>query len=1152
MGRRNVLTNKHIMHTLEVRLTTCAQQAEFTVFGSKVGLGDDPTDANLPNRLVVFRSHQVEMRRSQHVHRNLSPSPPRNPPGGESLFTRQTKLKRDKIDEWAEYFMTRYQTDLGEIWLVDPGTGEGVALVDAFDDLDDESLELYDSSGRWLLRPDDNYWDLRETGQNHVSGLNADAVLDQISTTSFDEESKQGKSRVERAVDSLPMRNPTQSDSTQPPNTTVTLDLNSDGPHAYNPTKVQVSNNNRSVIRDAALRRSVLRAAKGIIRVVGNTNWFQSAILFRSPESIDHFLSLALRDFINDLETEFHQLKAPMEDTPVEARTSIRQYRERAARYIRVTLQKLSFSSRLSEHSSPTPSKVPPPLQLMKLLHARGVSRGGEGDGHVSDKDSQDHLDSNTVDTALFWGRAFSNLCVNVRERLYDTKPPMLYHIKSMIADSMPLPEPTSSLRSSNIAQQRIAPDEVVEIYSTDRRPRTVLLDTDWHPQAFLASQFGCQPTRLGSVITYTGFASCAFATTCLEYLRMFWPLTGVPFIQALEKLCDTIEERSYCEIITGPSGAYLIKLWLSPIGCLQVKITGEPEIIAEVAQEVVWISTALRIPPGDHGCHHYSNGSIAAETIPSDGSFDADCDALFFISCNFEKISPKEQSCWLRLVDHTAVVAHHFPIPRRESAQGLEVPLEILREMAGIHFAVDFRGGIIMKGPFTMLVPIARRNDIVQWHLISNLEEGQRLSYQAGLDQCKHRALTDQVDLESLKTTRAVVGWCSQARTMLGMNEMNYCNIDYSTAEASSASLRFSGGAIGVQQFAVAQIDFVLGPKESKASYKRSGTFRQVIGWAATKNVILYDITEKRGWLVKAVDVILHIVQTKNWNAPFSIQGKRLELKIANSPARSLQLNEQVVISDDGETFNGMVTRIWSLLEVLSEEGVQSCQSPDREVSVSFQQKLSGYEFMGVVEERSPLPKKQCHIAKTSGGWTQLVDDIDIDALVLFASAFEDLIQPAKDLGLCHQWRTVPKGNDYLGTTVAVLRDLFKVAGCKLSLDYLTSSKLCWHCEDKLFEPCDTPSAFFCSCNRLQQVRRGSQLGAIDKPKTLEEDGGVIFGNKAPFCVPLRSRPKKKSRECLYKQENAQMLSCLPLGGTSGGEDDGGSQTDHDTESEN
>lgn len=472
---------------------------------------------------------------------------------------RQRKLRRYKRDEWTEYFMTRYQTHLDEIWFANLGTGEWVALVDAFDNLDDESVELYDSCGRELLRPDDHYWDLRETGPKEVSGWNADTVLDQISTTSFDDEFKEDTSRVERAVDSPHMRDPTQNDSIQPPNTTVTLDSNSDGPHAYNPTKMQVSNNNRSVIRDAALRRSVICTANSLIRVVGNTSWFQSAILFHSPESIDHYLSLALRDFINDLETEFHQLKVLMEDTPVEARTSIRQYREQAARYIRVTSQKLSFPSRISEHLPRTPPKVSAPLQLMKLLHPQGFRKGGEGDGHASDNDSQDHLDSNTVDTALFWGRAFSTLCVNVRERLYDTKSPILYHVKSTITDSMPPPEPTSNLRNPKIGQQRIAPDEVIEIYSTDRRPRTVLLDTDWHPQAFLASQFGCQPTRLGSVITYTGFASCAFATTCLEYLRMFWPLTGVPFIQALEKLCDTTEEHSSCQIITGMAASDFI-----------------------------------------------------------------------------------------------------------------------------------------------------------------------------------------------------------------------------------------------------------------------------------------------------------------------------------------------------------------------------------------------------------------------------------------------------------------------------------------------------------------------------------------------------------------------------------------------------------------
>lgn len=122
-----------------------------------------------------------------------------------------------------------------------------------------------------------------------------------------------------------------------------------------------------------------------------------------------------------------------------------------------------------------------------------------------------------------------------------------------------------------------------------------------------------------------------------------------------------------------------------------------------------------------------------------------------------------------------------------------------------------------------------------------------------------------------------------------------------------------------------------------------------------------------------------------------------------------------------------------------------------------------------------------------------------DIDALVLFANGFEDIIQPSEnEIGLCHQWQRMPKEKDFLATTVAAMKMAYDVAGCRLSREYLTTTHLQWHRENSLFEPCNMQtSSYQCICDRLQRIVPKSALGRVTGPGDLEgsEKGAVIFG---------------------------------------------------------
>jgi hypothetical protein len=556
----------------------------------------------------------------------------------------------------------------------------------------------------------------------------------------------------------------------------------------------------------------------------------------------------------------------------------------------------------------------------------------------------------------------------------------------------------------------------------------------------------------------------------------------------------------------------------------LVCNLRGSSEEIIEVAQELAWLGAALQHSPTSDLT--YSQARIQqVASISSKLVFDL----------HFDTGPPEKdiQACWHKLFS-SAVVAEGFSIPKRGEEVGLEIPLRMIAGLTGIRHAVALERGLILKGHSCALVPVSRHKDSIQWHYLED-DIDRRFPYSEVEARFPNRAGLQDVNLEILHHVRAFVGWWGTTETHLGTEAADYSNLDYSSAEDVSRAVKFESVSLGFQNIITGEANFSLGARDGKFHVERKGPYQTVLRCASKTPVLLYDYDDKRAWLVPSSAVILHIARTRHIREPYTNGGRPINFPHANPQNSSHSSAEKTLLENSSLKLSGaedsqdyylrdVVRDIWSRLESILDINVNKEKSSELEVRVSMKYFLRGWEFMALVEDLSPLREKETAIQKCSGGWTRLVKDID--AVVLFASGFGDIIKPSEAAcarGLCKRWGRVPKGKDYMAASIPTLVQLFDRAGSRLTQRYLTSSHLRWNRGQVLWEPCDSRSRQ-CNCDRLQGIvqKSAETFFTITEPGLLENNGAVIFGQTTQPLSLHKSAPK---RHQLYSQQNVGFL---------------------------
>ncbi|KAG9230363.1 hypothetical protein BJ875DRAFT_158352 [Amylocarpus encephaloides] len=631
-----------------------------------------------------------------------------------------------------------------------------------------------------------------------------------------------------------------------------------------------------------------------------------------------------------------------------------------------------------------------------------------------------------------------------------------------------------------------------------------------WSLPRFLMQQYPEERVpRLDSLITIIASGEDVQALTCAQYMSQVWPITGPETLVAVQGALDKGPGQSFKAVMTDKTRITL-EINDSTVSAI---VKGTDPAIAEIGQQLAWLGAALRPSPSDKMA--YSTPRLVLSTTV-ELTFALEFQVTEFI----HRESQQNGSCWRPLFRNSVIVDGYPILARANGEKGLEIALNMMAELGQASRATNFDGGLVIKGHSTMFCPTQRIKNSVLWHYLFN-HDGSRMSYLSSENLAGGRASIHDVDTVCLEYSRNFLGWTSSTDIYTGTENVKYEKIDWAGSSFASAGLAFEKCSVVAGNFINGGASFMKGNQDIPIhlSHTRAPYFLK-IHHAGNINVVLYDVKDRRGWMVDGASALLHLTRTQLSSSPYSeSQSLRLEdFQHANpsdgSSAAKVALlnpkNRSLLLSDEW-TYQDLVESTFHILEQIQDNQVRMMSSSAINLRFSPRDKLLGFGFKDIVKGQNILYPRVATLKASGRGWVDLTRSIN--AITLIGKGFGELIRPAVDSNkLCRYWSHVPTGRDYLVTCISTLKAIACQHGDCESDPLELADGIYWHKPDKLFHSCDCKRGGSKSgCERVQVLLHPVSVGPKKHPEPFEYiRGAVIFGRSRRFrwMYPNKGEP--------------------------------------------
>ncbi|KAJ4144622.1 hypothetical protein LMH87_003497 [Akanthomyces muscarius] len=540
---------------------------------------------------------------------------------------------------------------------------------------------------------------------------------------------------------------------------------------------------------------------------------------------------------------------------------------------------------------------------------------------------------------------------------------------------------------------------------------------------------------------------------------------------------------------------------------------------IAETGEQLAWLGAALRTSPRQSGLVHcipmISTIRTDVAECRSEGcqtsAVDYICSMAFTMVEVPQPLNTTNGQCWHDIFKNPVVV-RGYPIPKRTQwSTGLEISLNIMAGLAQTQRVDRFDDKVYIKGFSTLLIPTWLNDDIICWHLVYN-KDGGRISYLDGdLDQEQRIARLNPEDF------RHVLGWCSEANVFAGSKLADQTPVGHSRLPKPHAGCVLANKSVSEGKIISSGPAFNLGAKDKPIRVSRSGYIPR-LQWMATKFVLLWDESDKRGWLINGTSALLHVVRASlahdkrgDFSSAFLFESLQESDKPgkANSAIHVLinRSNLDLRLYREKNGYLLLESRIESfcnILEKLIDQQAKIARDPGIKWSDKSRKYLEGWEFEDLARRRDPLHPRVATLKAAGKAWVDFTRAIQ--AVTLVGSGFGDIIQPAV-ADFCQHWAKLPTKQYYIASCLFDLSEVIKEHGNRTDGHVRLGDNLIWHTPTTMFGTCRCGRDAFGQdhCEPVQTFFPSALSGTLGPRRHIYKekcanDGALIFGHNSHF----------------------------------------------------
>jgi hypothetical protein len=465
------------------------------------------------------------------------------------------------------------------------------------------------------------------------------------------------------------------------------------------------------------------------------------------------------------------------------------------------------------------------------------------------------------------------------------------------------------------------------------------------------------------------------------------------------------------------------------------------------------------------------------------------------------------EHSCWEKLFTSYMLVPSKLE-PRSEFGKGLEVSFDLMIFLAAAEFQPIVNGGIVFIGYRTLLFPTAIHENSAQFHLLAT-EKGQINPY---LQEYGSRIMTENTS--QFTKMRCFLGWCEDARVNLGTERLTP-SIKSSGADNKKRTTSLDGFATTMQAGLPSPVQALFGLQANfrvvshRLRFPPPENYAQLLEETARETALIYDSSERRGWLVPKLSLLLHMGQAYATRCGWP-KG-RVPLVGPHSDAATLITHLEPL----GETAVGGHGKGAFLFRHLLLGLNTNLLKTRVSVRQSGGKNLYGYELTDIITNpgRGSCMKEIRLGKQGSKAWIDIANEVD--ALVVCAGLGDAITAADEARTRNKQCSRVPPARDYLAATINCLKILVESRGGALEGDLQAqmlqiSDESFWDLSSNPFSICNhssSPGGCWESTEVFQRLASRKFtglrriLGRTQPPSTsikIPASGAVVFGNLA------------------------------------------------------